>query len=358
MAGFSMKPKEIVLEVETGEGEVLANPHLVAILDVDFVKYSVASAGETRTIKVTHKPSGKVKEFKTRTEFYGRDKKKSGGWLGEINADRKKPFTLDEFEIEDVQRVESLENILHSAKVMGLSSVKALGTDKYEAYIGEGASFRRGLSTLLEYKGNRTDTLKPLALDDVSEYIKKRFKAEVVTGIEADDKVVMRAYGDPNAVVVGIDKDYWGQPIKFFNVNEPDRGIVDCDCFGKLWVEGTGTKEKVRGHGRLFLYWQMCSDDKADNYKANCMSDVKWGAKSAYKALCGCKDDKEALTKVVEIFKTLYPEPKEVEGWRGNKFTIDWLYVLKEMWVMARMLRFDNDYLAIEEVLNGYEVDW
>ena len=130
--------------------------------------------------------------------------------------------------------------------------------------------------------------------------------------------------------------------------NQQERGIVNCNKFGHLFLDSKG---KVRGEGRIHLYFQMASEDDTDNYKANCFSDVKWGAKSAYKALVDCTSDKEAWQVLVETFKKLYPEPKVVKGWRGDEFEIDWKYVLNEQFQMARMLRFDGDNIHVDEVL-------
>jgi hypothetical protein len=127
---------------------------LIAIIDLDFVKYAVAGVGEKRSIIARHKESGREKEFDNRTAFWGRGKK-IGGWLGEQNESREEKglelFSKEDFEIQDVQDPEPLENVLHSAKLMVLSALDALGTNNYEAYIGEGESFRVGLSTLMEY---------------------------------------------------------------------------------------------------------------------------------------------------------------------------------------------------------------
>lgn len=386
MSGFSMKAKQDAIEPEDHP-----ESNLVAIIDLDYVKYSTASVAEEVTIKVTHKASGNEKEFKNITEFRGRGKK-IGGWLGDLNEERKdkKPFTLDDFEVEQIQRrkkvqtkefleyealpqakkknieipeefytdEETLGHILHSTKQMILKDLKALGTDKYEGFMGKGDSFRVGVSTLQKYKGNRDKTLRPLIIDDITEYLKNRFSATVVMGLEADDEVVIRAHGDENAVIVGEDKDYRGQPVKFFDINNPDEGIINGDCFGKLWITGTGTKEKIRGYGRLFMYWQMISEDKVDNYKANCHSDTKWAGKGAYKVLCECKDDKEALEVCITTMQKLYPIPKVINTWQGHETLIDWLYVLREMFQMARMKTHHNDFTVLDDWFVKYDVEY
>ena len=328
---------------------------LTSIIDLDYVKYAAASVGEKRSIVVTHKSSGREKEFNTRTEFYGRDKAKTGGWLGELNAKRDSPFSADEFEIIDKQVAEPIDHVLQIAKSQVEGDLKRLGTSKYKAILGKGDSFRVELSTLKKYKDNRKEMLRPLHMDAVTEYLERKFKAEVVTGIEADDACVMEAYNSPNAVVQGLDKDYYGQPVKFFNVNRSDEGVVDCNQFGKLWLDDKGD---VRGVGRMHLYWQIASNDTSDNYAANCFSDIKWAGKSAYKSLVEATTDQEAWCKLKDVFQHLYPEEKTVLGWRNDPISLTWDYVLNEMFMMARMLKFEGENLNAYDVMDKMGISY
>lgn len=328
---------------------------LTSIIDLDYVKYSAASVGEKRSIIVVHKTSGREKEFNTRTEFYGRDKAKSGGWLGELNSKRDSPFAVDEFEITDQQIAEPIDHVLQIAKTQVEGDLKRLGTNKYKAFLGKGDSFRVELSTLKKYKDNRKDMLRPLHMDAVTEYLERKFKAEIVTDIEADDRCVIEAYNNPNAVVQGLDKDYYSAPVKFFNVNRPDEGIQDCNQFGSLWLDDKGD---VRGIGRMHLYWQMASNDTSDNYAANCFSDIKWAGKSAYKSLVEAKTDTEAWEKLKGIFQYLYPEEKTVLGWRNDPINLTWDYVLNECFLMARMVKAPGENINAYDVMNKLGVSY
>jgi hypothetical protein len=70
-----------------------------------------------------------------------------------------------------------------------------------------------------------------------------------------------------------------------------------------------------------------------------------------------CKNDKESLQAVSEAFQLKYPTTKSVVGWRGDEITIDWKYVLNEMWSMAHMLRKpEGDYIVGTDVLERLEV--
>lgn len=326
---------------------------LTGHFDLDAVKYAAASAGEKRSVLVTHKASGREIEVPTRTEFYGHWKNKNGGKLAEINKNRESPFTWDEFTYEDIQRPEPIENILHTAKLMVNKGVEASGANSVKYYLGKGDSFRVELSRLLEYKGQRDKLLKPLLLDEVTDYLTGKFKAEIIEGYEVDDVVVINSYKKKDHFIIGIDKDYLGSGSNFFNMNTPEKGIQNTNCFGNLYIDGKGY---VKGIGRMFKLFQVCSSDTSDNYAANCFSDVKWGDKSAYKALKDCKDDKELFQCAVEIFKNLYPEEKTVIGWRGSEVRVDWLSVFQECFNLAHLHRWQNDFVDVAEVLKKMEI--
>lgn len=324
------------------------------VLDLDLYKYHAAAAGETRSVLVTHKSSKREKEYKTRTAFYGDWRKKEGGALAVINEGRTSPFSWEEFEYTDIQRPEPIDHVLHTAKVMVEKDLKLSGATDFKAYLGEGDSFRVELSTLLQYK-DRAHLIKPLALLEVTDYLRKKFKAEVVTEIECDDAVVMACYKQPNNFAIIEDKDFWGTGINVWDRNQQERGVVDCNKLGHLFLDAKG---KVRGEGRMFFYFQCASHDLTDNYKANCFSDVKWGDKAAYKALVDCKTDKEAWEKLKEVFTLLYPHEKTITGWRNEPINITWHYVLNEMFLMARMKRFIGDDCTAYDVMDKMGVSY
>lgn len=294
-------------------------------------------------------------EFKSRTEFWGHYKKKAGGFLATLNKERTSILLPEEFDVEDVRVAEPIANVLHTAKTMVEGDLYLSGAKSFEAYLGEGDSFRVGVSTLLKYK-DRDPSAKPLALDAVTEYLHNKFKAEMVRDIEADDMCNIAAYNNPNAFTIIEDKDYWGCPVNVYDINRRERGIVNCNKLGHLFLDNKG---KVRGEGRIHFYFQVISEDTIDNYKANCFSDVKWAAKSAYNALVGCKTDKECFQVMVDTFKLLYPEPKMVIGWRGMPILIDWFYIMQEMIWMAHMKRaVDEPLLDVKDILDRMGIEY
>ncbi len=351
---MSFKPNIAKIELDN-------DSDIVAIIDGDWPIYSIACVGDDDYIEATHIKSGQKKEFKNKTEFQGRSTKTIGGWLAERNIEREEkglpPFTKEDFELVKKKRRkieyddngderpldESDRNMYHSAKAMIVSCLDAMNAGSYLCFHGGSGTYREDKSTLMKYKGNRDGVEKPLMFYDILDYVVKRFKSEKVEGaIETDDRVVMEAYQMPERVILGEDKDFRGQPIKFFDVNNPHEGIINGDCFGELeWFPAP--KNKVLGYGRLFLYWQILCGDSSDNYKTNCFSSTKWAGKSAYEALASCQDDKEAWEILVVCFKELYPEKQKVRSWRDEEIEIDWLYVLREMHTLAKMLRWEGD---------------
>lgn len=293
----------------------------VCIVDADYIRFAASAAGETRSIEVFTESGQLVGEYRTRTEF-----------KAECKANN---LEYSDYAIVDKQVAEPIANVLHTVKSMVQNALKLSGCDTYRLYLGKGESFRVERSTLLKYKANREGTLRPLLLGEVGDYMVKHLGAEVVTGIESDDRCVMECVGTEN-VLCFVDKDFLGCSIKGVNVNRPDEGIVDCRGFGKLWRD---EKSKVRGYGRIFFYFQLAFGDVSDNYRSNCMSDKPFGEVAAYNALKDCKTDREALTALVGVYKFLYPTPKTVTGWRGDLIDIDWMYCLEENWTMAKMLK-------------------
>jgi hypothetical protein len=323
----------------------------IAIVDGDFIKYTAGGASEKRIIRVTNKLTGEEFTFNTRTEFCGRGDS-VGGWLAKENVGKETPLMVDDFIVEDVQIAEPEWYSKRTAKVMLQGYLENSGADSYIGYIGKGDSFRVGQSTIWKYKGSRDKRLKPKNLDAIEKCLIEEFGFHIVQGIEADDMCVMQAYKNPDKFIIGVDKDYYGCPVRFYNINKPEEGIIDCDCFGTLYI---GDKGKVRGYGRMFLYFQIAYGDLSDEYKANSANpSYEFGEKSAYKALKDCKTDKEALAALVGVYKQIYPEPKVITGWRGDRLLVDWFYVMNENFNMARMLRFDNDDVNLKTVLERY----
>ena len=334
-------------------GENIKSPILV--FDYDYILYRAGFACENRFIEVVHMASGKKKQFKNKTEFYGLKKDVIEGWLGDVNKDRLerglKPFQRDEFVLNTIRRAEPVENTLHTVKKMIQDVNQHLSSKGYYGYIGKGDTFRKDISTILEYKGQRTEDTRPLLKDEIAQYLHNVHKGKYATQFEADDHVVMDCYKKKDHVLVSVDKDAMGTGCLVYNPDHPEQGIVDTNCFGKIWLNEKGD---VKGYGRKFFYYQWIYGDNVDNYFAHAASDAKWGSKSAYNALVDCESDVECFECALNVYKALYPEEKTIEGWRGDDIVIDHLYVADEIWQLARMLRHPNDNVLATDVWRKY----
>lgn len=333
----------------------------IAIVDADSIVYKAGFGSEERSIVVTHTPSGKQKKFKNKTEFWGHHRNKDGGWLGDLNHERvvegKPPFNHEEFEIEEIRSLRGgVPAALHNTKSVIHTSLRGLGVEDYMCYIGSTEKvFRWHLCQLQEYKGNRKTLEKPILFDEIRDYILKHHSGHIARGdLEADDEVVIQSLKlkseGHHPVVVSIDKDVWGQPVLSYNPDKPDRGVVDGDCFGGLWLND---KNGVEGIGRVFKYFQVIHGDATDNYKANIFSNTPWAEKSAYESLKDVSNDKDAWKVMWDVFNMLYPEPQEIVNWRGEKITVDALFVFQEMFTCAHMKRHMDDSVNVESVLKN-----
>lgn len=324
------------------------------LFDLDAVKYICSAVGQKNSIKAIEKVSGDEFTFKTRTEMYGRTKAKDGAWLAEHNKEKDTNLTVDDFIIEDVVTPEPLENVLHTVKLTIEGAVASAKVKSWEGFMGEGDSFRVELSTLLKYKDGR-EQIKPYHFESVVDYIKRKYKPEIITDIESDDKLIMLGNNKKDTVLIINDKDYKSYDVNVLDINKQEDGVIYCGGFGKLWLDDKGN---VRGLGRLFKYFQIISQDSVDNYKANCFSDIAWAEKSAYKVLVNCKDDKEAWQVMASTFNHLYPEPKVVTGWRGSEIQIDSLYVFQEMMNMAHLHRWKGDFVNVKDVMTKLNIQF
>lgn len=324
------------------------------VWDYDYIKYSIGSIAEERSIKAIHKQSGDEYTFDTRTDFYGHWKNKNSGWLAEDNAKRLTPRAADEFDIVDVQTPKPLKLATRAVDQHIEGICERIGTNDYYGYIGKGDSWRVEASTIMKYKGQRENNLRPIHLEAIEQHLIKKHGAEIIREVEADDQVIIDSYKNKKLIVIGVDKDYYGCEINLFN---PDKMVKPQTIkgFGELRI---GSDKTVRGHGRIWLYHQVMAGDSSDNYKANSASAIKWGDKSSYALLHKCSNDKQAFEALVEGYKLLYPTPTEITGWRGNKFDINWLYVMQENFTMAHMLRHENDKFVVKSVLDKLKVEY
>lgn len=144
--------------------------------------------------------------------------------------------------------LEPVENALHIARQTIDGMREKFGTSKLKVFLTGNANFRKDIATILPYKGNRDPLDKPVYLNDVRTYLKERWKAEVVEGMEADDAMGIAATAPgSNTIICSIDKDLKMIPGAHFN-----------------WVKDEFCEVSDREAWRSF-FKQMLTGDRTDN---------------------------------------------------------------------------------------------
>lgn len=336
------------------------------ILDADFLCYTVACVFQDTYILATHPSLPEPVKLPNRTALWGKAPKREGGFIAEYNELNFASLKPEEFSYTEHQEPLCINAAKKSidTRIQGL--LEETGATSYKGFVGRGEVFRVELSTLLKYKDNRSGTQRPLHLSALKQYMVDEHNCEWTELVESDDAVSVAGTAAANAwkkskkdsdkgIMVFADKDLLQVEGWQYHVGQHTSPTLNTG-FGSIWRDAKG---KVRGIGRLHLYWQIMSSDNSDNFAAACFSDSKWGDVKAYDLLMDCEDDKAALTALVKGFKALYPEPKTVVGWRGEPIEIDAIYVLQEMWNMAKMLRsLDEPITDVKAVLTKLKIDF
>lgn len=138
-----------------------------------------------------------------------------------------------------------------------------------------------------DYKANRKDMRKPLALKAVREYISENYLTVIKPSLEADDVLGILSTTElekiaGKKIIVSIDKDFESIPGWLFN---PDKDIAP----RKISLEDANFR----------FYKQVLTGDATDNYPG-CFN---VGEKTANKILEGLTDEKEIWKAVLKAYQ-------------------------------------------------------
>jgi len=138
---------------------------------------------------------------------------------------------------------------LHAAK-MTMKQIQERYGKRLEVYVkGDGTNYRDQISTLVEYKANRTQE-KPLYLEEVRQYMMTVWNAIPVNGKEADDMIATRAYESSQPYVIC----------------SPDKDLDQIP--GLHWNYRKNVEYTISQFEADFFFWQQClSGDSADHIK-------------------------------------------------------------------------------------------
>lgn len=331
---------------------------------------------EKRSINAVHKASGNVKEFANRTDFWGNKKHEIEGWLGALNASReaegKRPFTKEDFEILDVQEVpEKIAFTFQAAKTKIAGIMDHLKLRKYCGVIGVGKTFRHSFAMPTEYKSERSE-IKPLQLSDTKDYLVEQHNGDVVTGIEADDALEIYGFSGYQAyektgkfsyIVVSIDKDSLSTPSLLFNFykedgvfKQPNIILID-DSIGDIWIVEKGKKKEIKGWGSMWLAYQMLMGDKTDSIRPYQDFGIKFGDMACFKLISECKTQADLFNTVKAQFHKWFPEGVSFTSWDGKETWMETDAWIETIFQLVYMKRWDNDETTFDSMLKAYEAE-
>lgn len=328
---------------------------------------------EKRSIQAVHNASGNIKEFASRTEFWGDSKKTIGGWLGALNKSReeagKKPFSKEDFTIQDVQMVpDDISHTFQAAKTRIGGILSHLKLRHYCGVIGVGKTFRHSFEMPVEYKSERSE-LKPIHLADTKDYLVEHHNGDVVTGIEADDALEHLGYkgylsyketGKFSHVVASIDKDSLHTPSLLFNFYKQDgvfkypQIILIDDSIGDIWILEKSKKKEIKGWGSMWLAYQLLVGDKTDSIRPYQDFGIKFGDMSCYKLIRDCKTQAELFQTVKNQYHTWFPDGVKFTSWTGVNISMSADEWLETIFQLVYMKRWENDETTFESMLQGY----
>ena len=317
---------------------------VVLAIDADEVIYQVAAACETRGIAATNKTNEFQANFGTRT-----DMKK---FLAGLEVPE------DFYDVIDTQIAEPIKNACATLKAKLFNLKSKFKTNNIELYFSGKDNFRLNLPLPEQYKSSRKDNLRPLLLSDLKDYLMKYHGAVVVQGDEADQMVAQRMYDGwkSGKRIIGItqDKDAMSSAGHLYNPSKDAEYFID--GLGELYKDDKG---KVRGQGRIWLYFQLGMGDWSTDHfcprqivKAVTGTVPKFGDTACFNLLKDCKTDKEALKVIHDLYlKWFGSEQFSYTAWNGNTFTGDYLDALQMIWACAFMRRFDGDDVCVRAMM-------
>jgi hypothetical protein len=341
----------------------------ILILDADSIAYKAAAANETKSITTTHQ-DGKVEHWSNRTEF-----KKV--------LENERRDTIEMYTIEDVQDPRHVSYGKSLIREIIKGHQNRLSVQRHEIYIGGKNNFRDRIPLPMAhtvtvgkfagtaviggaYKGKRENSIRPVQLKELRNFMVYELGAEVVEGQEVDDKSSIRAYegakeGKCRIIQVTEDKDALQCTGWLMNPAKMAKPIY-ITGFGELHPEGKG----IKGTGRLWLYFQALYGDAVDCYHGVSLAKIAadkagktltFGEQAAYKILKDCKNDKEAVQALYDQYKAWYPEPVTYMAHDGILYTKNAMEIAQMYFDCAFMRRWDFDRIELHLLFDKLGVE-
>ena len=313
----------------------------VLIYDADILSYKIASVTEFKYLYTS--PEG--------DEYKVKSKKSFKAYCEENGLD------IDSFTVENVQIAEPVG---HAIKSMNDSVAKVMeycGCNKVEFYIGGSGNFRSEAPLPTQYKTNRKETVRPIHLTALKDYLIKYKGAKKVCTEEADDVVSNRmrtlSKQGVRCVLYSNDKDCLANvdyPLLNYNPDKEDV-IISKGGVGDLEI----VKSKLKGKGLQFLMYQLLHGDSCDNFSPKPFFNKRYGDVGHYKDFNDCKTEVQVIEKFVEVAKRLVPDSVSYTSFTGQLMELN-RKELFEMYYLLPKMR-DSWCETLEELFSFYGLD-
>lgn len=313
----------------------------VLIVDGDIACYKIASVTEFKYLYT----SSEGEEFKVKS------KKSFVAYCEENNLD------INSFSVVPTQIAEPVSYAIKSLNDSMVKVMEYCGCNRIEYYIGGSGNFRNEIPLPVQYKTNRTETVRPIHLTALKEYLIKYKGAKKVCTQEADDVVNnrMRTLNKQGirCVLYSNDKDCM-QNVDYDLLNfNPDKADI---IVSKKGVGGLVDRGKdVKGSGLKWLILQVLLGDKIDGFTPKQFFNKRYSDKSFLKDFNDCKTEVEVIEKFVEVAKRLVPDKVSYTSFTGQLMELN-RKELFEMYYLLPKMR-DSWCETLEELFSFYGLD-
>lgn len=296
-------------------------------VDADTLLYNSAASCEDRFITVLHKPSGKTKDYKNRTEF-------------KESMKQKEKVVTEDYLIEDQQEPHAVENAFNTVKQKAERILDNFDFCEVVFCAGDKDNFRRELPYPTRYKSNRDNTIRPLLLKECHKYFKRAFNSVQAASHEIDDEVSILAYESlkhgREAFILSPDgdsKQFDG--IKFGGYQDSPYECVDIQFMHEIKWNG----KNLDTYGFPWLVSQAAYGDSTDGLNPQYLSGKKYGEKGFFNDFHELTTPESIAKKIIEKYQFWYPKEFEYTAWNGEIIKADWKFMLELYWKGTTMKR-------------------
>jgi 5'-3' exonuclease len=234
-------------------------------------------------------------------------------------------FSVEKFDrINDILEVEPVENAFYNVDLMVNKIQKVTVCSDYKMYLtsADRSNFRFGLFP--EYKQHRKKQRKPYYYNELRDYLQTRWKAEMVSGEEADDKCsIEHCLINKSDYLDGYDCYHWNKDVRRSVLCSIDKDFNNVPGWHYNFVNDrvyyVGETEALRT-----FYLQILTGDDADGIPR-----IKkgWRQKKIEALLSKAETERQMLESVKEEVIQIYPDlsPQDIESLLLLRGRLVWL---------------------------------